>query len=445
MKRFSIISGVLAFLFLLAGQSYAQIDNLTNMSAEWVRMSNRNAATDAADIVVYNPAGLVSLSDGFHLNFSNQILVRKPEHSFTSPLTGERVSYEQDSPDWFVPNLYAAYTKGKLSIFAGVYIPGSAGSIDYPDGSITTEVLGANLFLNPEINLGVDPTTGMGGIFSGVTEQHLKGTSVYLASSIGAAYEVTDMISLAAAVRNIYVNNKIKGGLTLTGTPGIVDDTILKVHVEQEDNGWGGVLGIQIRPDDKLNLALRYESPVKLNLETDIRDSDNISEMAGLYTDGERNRRDFPGMVGAGVSYRFTPEFRGELDANYWFQKEANWGKSDGRDIAHMAGDCWSVGVAGVYQASPKLEVSSGILYTIFRWDDMDAYYLASPGAVEIQYSDNLSLGLGLGYKVIPSLKLNLGANYTWWKDESIEVPGIGKVNMDNSSLIIAFGFDYSM
>ncbi len=120
MKRFSIISGVLAFLFLLAGQSYAQIDNLTNMSAEWVRMSNRNAATDAADIVVYNPAGLVSLSDGFHLNFSNQILVRKPEHSFTSPLTGERVSYEQDSPDWFVPNLYAAYTKGKLSIFAGV-------------------------------------------------------------------------------------------------------------------------------------------------------------------------------------------------------------------------------------------------------------------------------------------------------------------------------------
>jgi long-subunit fatty acid transport protein len=75
----------------------------------------------------------------------------------------------------------------------------------------------------------------------------------------------------------------------------------------------------------------------------------------------------------------------------------------------------------------------------------MDAYYLASPGAVEIQYSDNLSLGLGLGYKVIPSLKLNLGANYTWWKDESIEVPGIGKVNMDNSSLIIAFGFDYSM
>lgn len=123
----------------------AQMDNLANLSAEWVRLSNRNAATDAVDIVVYNPAGLVDLSDGFHLNVSNQFLFRKPEHTFTDPLGTGTLSYEQDSPDWWLPNLYSAYTKDKWSVYGGIYLPGASATIDYPDGSFTTRSIGAGL------------------------------------------------------------------------------------------------------------------------------------------------------------------------------------------------------------------------------------------------------------------------------------------------------------
>jgi long-chain fatty acid transport protein len=441
MKHLLIASGIIACLLLSSGQGFAQIDNLTNMSAEWVRMSNRNAATDAADIVVYNPAGLVSLSDGFHLNVSNQMLFRKPSHSFNDPLSG-RLSFEQDRPDLFVPNLYASYKKGLWSIFGGVYMPGSAGAIDYPDGSITTRELGLGLLNNP------DPLNPFGnGNYTNITNEHLKGTSLYLATSLGGAYKLTDKVSVAAGIRNISVSNTIKGGLTMSGGTGgeATPDYPLRVNVNQQDNGWGGVLGIQVRPDDKLNLALHYESRVKLDLKTDIKGGDNISETAGLYADGEKNRRDFPGMVGMGASYQFTPEFRGELDANYWFQKAANWGKaSDGRDISRHAGDCWGIGITGVYQVSPELDVSAGTLYTLFRWDDIDAYYNANPGSFEVQYSDNVNLGAGFGYKVLPGLKLNCGLNYTWWKDESIVTP-IGKVDMKNSTFIFAVGFDYSI
>ncbi len=439
MKHLLIASGIITCLFLSSGQGFAQIDNLTNMSAEWVRMSNRNAATDAADIVVYNPAGLVSLSDGFHLNVSNQMMFRKPSHSFNDPLGTGRLSYEQDSPDLFVPNLYASYKKGLWSIFGGLYMPGSAGSIDYPDGSITTRGLGAQLL--------TDPASPFYGAYTGITNEHLKGTSVYLATSLGGAYKISDKISVAAGIRNISVSNSIKGGLTMTGGVGgdATPDYPLKVNVEQEDNGWGGVLGVQVRPDDKLNLALHYESPVKLDLKTDIRGGDNISESVGLYSDGEKNRRDFPGMIGMGASYLFTPKFRGELDANYWFQSAANWGKaSTGKDISNLAGDCWSIGVAGVYQVSPELEVSAGTLYTLFRWDDIDAYYNATPGSVEVQYSDDVNLAAGFGYKVLPGLNLNCGLSYTWWKDESIVTP-IGTVDMKNSTWIFAVGFDYSI
>lgn len=44
------------------------MDNLANMSAKWIRSNARNAATDGADIVNYNPAGLVKMNDGVHLS-----------------------------------------------------------------------------------------------------------------------------------------------------------------------------------------------------------------------------------------------------------------------------------------------------------------------------------------------------------------------------------------
>jgi len=40
-------------LFGLSSRLPAQMDNLTNLSVEWMRMPARNAASDSADIVVY--------------------------------------------------------------------------------------------------------------------------------------------------------------------------------------------------------------------------------------------------------------------------------------------------------------------------------------------------------------------------------------------------------
>jgi len=437
MKRLSTLFSILLFLLVLSGQSYAQIDNLTNMSAEWIRMSNRNAATDATDIVVYNPAGVVSLSDGFHINISNQFMFRNPEHSFTDPLTGNRETFEQDGPDLFVPNFYAAYKKDKWAVFGGVYLPGSAATIDYPDGSITTREIGIALL--------TDPASPFLGAYSGLADEHLKASSLYLAVTMGGAYQITDKVSLAAAVRNLSVKNNIKGGLTLTGGVDPAEQKI-KVDVDQEDSGWGGVLGFQVKPDDKLVLAFRYETRVNLDLETDIKSGDTLHEQFPLFTDGEKNRRDFPAMVGMGASYQFNHQFRGEFDANYWFQRDAHWGKAaDGRDISHMAGDCWSIGVAGAYQATPKLELSAGTLYTEFAWNDLTGYYNANLGSIETGFSDNINLGVGLGYKIIPALKLNLGASYTWWKGVDVDTPIGVNVNMHNSTYIFAVGLDYSL
>ena len=85
MKRNLFVAVILTGLFLSFQSVFAQIYNQTCQSAEYARMLNRNAATDATDIVVYNPAGLTDLPTGFHINVSNQVWFRRPSHTFEKP------------------------------------------------------------------------------------------------------------------------------------------------------------------------------------------------------------------------------------------------------------------------------------------------------------------------------------------------------------------------
>ena len=61
MKRIIKLSGFVLGLLMPMCVS-AQMDNLANMSAKWIRANARNAALDGADIVNYNPAGCVHIS-----------------------------------------------------------------------------------------------------------------------------------------------------------------------------------------------------------------------------------------------------------------------------------------------------------------------------------------------------------------------------------------------
>ena len=438
MKRNLFIAALITCLSLAWGTGSAQIYNQTCQSAEYARTVNRNAATDATDIIVYNPAGLVDLSEGFHLNVSNQIWFRRPSHTFDDPLGTGRITHEQEGTDWFVPNLHAAYAKGDWSVFGAVYIPGGGASVDYPDGSYTTRALGAGI-------IGQDGPLEI--VYNDIKDEYLKGSSLYLAMSLGAACRVTETVSLACGIRTISVTNEIEGGLTLTdGLLGpLTQDVPLRVDVKEAGRGWGIVLGLQAKPSADLNLAVHYESPVRLDLKTDIRSGDNISEDAGLFVDGQESPRDFPAMIGLGASYRFTPRLRGEVDFNYWFQEAADWGTTaEGQDNSSLAGDSWSVGVAGAYMLTTRLEVSGGLLYTWYEFPDFDGYYNNNLGAIEVYYADDLMVGLGFGYEVVSGCRVNFGTGYIIYRDGTVRT-ATGDVDIENtSSTALALGVDYS-
>lgn len=438
---------ILLITLILPSAALANIDNLTNMSAEWMRTSNRNAATDATDIVVYNPAGLVKLSDGFHINLSNQTMDRGPKHSFN--MGDGKQEYKQDSTDWFIPNFYAAYKKDNWAVFGGVYIPGGGAVADYPNGSISTVLMGSEMIQRGYGEVagleaaGMVPagTSQMPGLFS-YDRDSLEASSLYLTTTLGGAYAVNDKLSFAFGLRYISAKNTTEAGLTFTNA---LEGTKTEYKMDTEDtaDGFGAVFGVNYAPADKWNIGMHYESKVKLDFETEQNRDD-----FGMSKDGEKNRRDFPGMIGLGVAYDVRPDLTLEFDFNWWFQKSADWGSdASGRDYSDMAGDCYSIGTAAIYKANPKLTVSGGILFTKFLFDDMDAYY-TNMGAYEVLYSDNWNISGGCGYEVIDGLKLNLGIGLTVWSDESIKAlaaqPMDLSVDTENSTWTLSVGFDWN-
>lgn len=412
-----------------------QIDNLTNMSAEWIRLSNRNAAVDAVDIVVYNPAGLTKLADGFHFNISNQTLIRKPEHSFD--LGMGKKTYTQDGIDPFIPNFYAAYKKDRWALFGGVYMPGGGAVIDYPQGSINTQLL--ELALIPLF------PNNYGGY-----KNNLKATSLYLAFTIGGAYAFNDFIAIAGGLRYIDVKNTIKLVMDSGYDIGIIPP-ILTLDAKMTGDGVGGIIGIYISPLKGLNFGIHYESKVKLELETDII-KDSFYGM--IISQGDKNRRDLPAMLGIGVSYHITSHLRAEADFNYFFQKQADWGITSAGELekailsAKAAGDCYSLGACLAYQVNPKLQLSGGFLYTVFDFKDMAGYF-TNLGAFEVLYSDNCNLGAGFCYALTNKIKLNAGVSTTIWKDETIKALAAYPLDIDvqtaNKTFALALGANISL
>ena len=112
-----ILLSILSIAFLT---SNAQHDNLSNLSAEWVRTSARNAALDAGDIVVYNPAGIVRTDEGFQLNIGNQSLFRKPSHTYDFGFGAGEQTFTQESADMFLPNFYASYNRNQFYLRTGL-------------------------------------------------------------------------------------------------------------------------------------------------------------------------------------------------------------------------------------------------------------------------------------------------------------------------------------
>ena len=434
MKRLLVFLCISALVFAVASPLMAGgIDNKHNFSAEWVRTLNRNAATDSADGVVYNPAGVVKMDEGLFVNLSAQYGFK----DYANTVGG--TEYDSTEPD-IVPGLFTLFRKDKWAGYAAFTIPAGGGSVDYDDGMATTVRLSQEIMAGTNYVLTLPAPIGMGlptgNYYDTIVDQELEGESYYYGFTIGGAYEINDWLSVSAGLRYIDAYREFGGSATIGDSTGTFPDQTHRVKYEETDDGWGGILGVNVSPTDKLNIGIRYETETSLDLETDEKTdtlNGSVIRPNGIVTDDAERNRDLPALLGLGVSYQWTPEFRTEANLTVYFNDDADWD-----DDPITAGDetdkdnGYDVGIAFEYLLLEDLKVSVGYMYTNVGIDD-DDMLMAAPEL------DAHTIAAGFAYEIMPDLDLNFGILNVFYQDET----NSAGVKLEKEVVIMALGLQY--
>jgi long-chain fatty acid transport protein len=395
MRKFIIaVLAIVGMLSLSAPPVLAgAIVNKSNLSADYFRSLTRHASVDAADIIAYNPAGVMALENGLYVKADLLYITKDYDNKVpTVAGVGESGDFNSDEPS-IVPGLFAVYKRNKWAGFFAVTIPGGGGEVDYEDGNARTAALSlAYITANP-VFLATPPIQAM----------TIEANSFAIGYTIGGAYEINPMFSLSGGVRYIDAHQKFKGEVTFTPQS-------YRVDIERDATGWGYFLGVNITPTSKLNLGLLYQSNTELDYKNEVKEDTspqpgspfyalNIPNAVG-WPDGSKEREDLPGFIGLGLGYQFTPKIRGEAAYTRYLESNAKW---EGIRFSGKEGDSWEVAVSCTYTFNPKWRASVGYMYTDI--EDIEPENML-PEAPEL---DARTIGIGAVYSPIPRLDITFG------------------------------------
>jgi long-chain fatty acid transport protein len=424
---------VLVVLVGLSSSIYAGgIINKQNLSADYIRTLNRNAATDMADAAAFNPAGTAMMENGLYVKADAVYLWKDYSNQMPStPAIFNLGTLESGEPS-IIPGFFSVYKQDRWSGFFAVTVPGGGGSVRYQDGDARTVMLSA-----PGAVGGLG--TYLGGAAGNPTNinQYIEADAHYVAYSLGAAYKVFDSLSLSGGVRYVDATQKFKG--RATGTTGPANSVNIKI--ERTDEAYNYFLGMDYAPIKDLNFALTYMSNTPLNFKSDTKDNSPgqaVSRNVG-WTDGTHEREDLPGYLAAGVSYFILPgKLRIEPNFTYYLEKQA---KFEGRRFQDSnPGNSYDIGAALEYILNPQWRFSVGYLHTEIK--GMQSQDLL-PEAPEL---DANSVCLGLVYSPIERLDLTLGAERSWYESLKTDVNSSrapAHTQYDKDVYGLSFGIQY--
>jgi long-chain fatty acid transport protein len=409
MKKLFVFLCIAGLIAASASPLFAgAIDNKHNWSAEWVRSLNRNAATDSADAVSYNPAGVMKMDNGFYLNVTGQYALKDYSNTFLG------TEYNTDDPD-FVPSLFALYKQDKWAAYGAVTIVVAGGKIDYKNGDTTTFGLAQQILA----------ATALDTLLS----HYIEGKSYFIGYTIGGAYKINDMFSVSLGARYVDASREFKGNAVLgvAAAPGAFDTTF-GVDYEETGNGWGGIIGVNVTPLEELNIGLRYEAKTSIDLSTHVTQDD-----IGIVTEGFKRNRDLPALLGLGVSYKFTPKIRVEADLTYYFNDDANWTNNPATSGDEtQKDDGYDIGIAFEYTFNPKWKASFGYMYTDVGIDPDNM-------SIETPELDADTIAAGVAFKPAPNWDLNFGILDSFYKDDTTSTG----IKLEKNVVIIAIGVQY--
>jgi long-chain fatty acid transport protein len=406
MKRWMVWS--VLFVCGVSALSAGVVTN-SNQSAIYIRMLSRNPSMDI-DAVYYNPAGLVKLSDGFHLAIHNQTILQDKKINSQFPFLNDTMYVGKVNVPIF-PNAYAVYKKDRMALSFGFGPNGGGGTADFTRGLPSFEI---------PISLLPVMLTGMGLRTTQYSADiALEGRSIFLGFQGNLSYAVNDTVAVAAGARliqakntylghikNVMINPLFAGNPTaqmisapgffaMIGRPDLaaaVSD--MSVDAEQTGSAITPIVSVNLTPAEGLNISLKYEFKTALELQNKTAKDDT-----GMFPDGLIFRNDIPAILSAGAQYAVTPQWRALLSLNYFFDKDADWGGAE----TLVDNNTYELSLGTEYDISPMLTLSAGYLRTQFglneAYQDDIGHELSSDTfgfGGRIRATDRLDIDLGV-------------------------------------------------
>lgn len=383
--------GILALTAVLGTGAYgASIDHIQTYTPEYLGNQAQNGMINNVS-VYYNPAGLMQLERGTYFHGGMQIAFGTEEMKYKGK------TYEADlfQP---IPNFALYSVRDERAIFWTFGAIGGGGDLEYKDGVAGIAVVPDIISGTPILRL-----TNAKDIGSSA-----EGTNMYVQNTLGRAWMINDKLSMSIAARAVLGMRNLKGDLNVTAER---SGTTVPIHadIDTERTAWGfgGQIGLNYKASDKLNLALRYDSRVKMNFKASGSENKDLSLHLGFsdfypeYEPGVKYRRDLPAILAAGASYKVTDRWTMALSGNYYFNKDAKMDKTKGSTILATLGskhfepeydNGWEIAVGTEYKLTDK-------------WTWIGSINYADTGAKKNSYDDieyalnSIMVGTGLKYK----------------------------------------------
>jgi long-chain fatty acid transport protein len=488
LSRWSLaLLGLFASGETLMAQS-ANLYTIPNQSAHFVRMPSRESSTEI-DAVFHNPAGVVELQDGWHLSFNNQGLSQASSVSSDYDKLNEvPTEYTGVASSLIFPSVFAAWRKGRVAVTAGTMMVGGSGGATYnslPEvDQGMADIIPLTKALAPlaAVDAQVQAATGSNPGYASLSDYRFDFASDGYGFSpgvqLGLSYQASKMFSVAFGARfvqqfvfatsnltNVEIYNPNLGSWYAPGDylrmvamdPNLVapfpavleataeglDEDLAPNELDMREYGMGltPIVGIGIRPSERVNIGIRYEHNTPMTLTTTINDG---KDAGGLFADGEERRADLPGFVSIGAGYQMTDRLTARIGARYMFDSNTDW---EGRDSL-INGNYYELSIAGQYAFGKKVLISAG--YTYNR-PSVDPEFQQE---TDYRLPGHTFAGGG-AYAINDQMLLNLGMMVTTFKAETntYQHPFGGNENqmepynltLEKFALVAAIGLDWRL
>lgn len=195
--------------------------------------------------------------------------------------------------------------------------------------------------------LGVSSALNSGGIPSiapGTVSSQMSVLSYYSGTTIGGAFAINDVFTLAIGFRHIYGHRETRMNAQWTQISQVTGAASYTSDFTQQAHGIGEIIGLNITPAQCIFFAIKYETRTRREFITDVNSRNGTClgssqpAIAGSSAilpliDGDRTRRDLAGMIATGISCMLLPALRAEIDFNYYFTGEGTYSGSGNETI----------------------------------------------------------------------------------------------------------------